>query len=210
MKEMSTNILVSGPGPILVHAAHFFQLQNLLDDERFFAFCQDNPDLRIERTSKGDIIIMPPTGAETGSRNFELIGNFWAWVKKDGSGKGFDSSTGFILPNGATRSPDLAWIRKERWDALPKEQRRKFPSLCPDFVVELVSESDTLPLVQDKMAEYMANGAQLGWLLDPFKRKVHIYRANAAVEVLDNPQTVSGEPLLAGFVLDVAPLWEEA
>lgn len=209
MKELSTNILVSGPGPILIHGSHFLQVQNLLDDEVFFEFCQDNPDLRIERSSKGDILIMPPTGAETGSRNFDLNVEFGIWVKTNGTGKGFDSSTGFILPNGATRSPDLAWIRKERWEALPKEERRTFPSLCPDFVVELVSESDMLAPVQDKMVEYIANGAQLGWLLDPFKRQVHIYQANGEVEVLDDPQTVSGDPLLAGFIFDTQSLWAD-
>lgn len=205
---MSTTLLVTGPGPILVQAARFLHLQNLLDDDEFFEFCQLNSDLRIERSCKGDIIIMPPTGGETGARNFDLITTFGAWVEKDGTGKGFDSSAGFTLPNGAVRSPDLAWVQKERWEHLPKEQRKKFPPLCPDFVVELVSESDLLPMVRNKMAEYMANGAQLGWLLDPFDQKVFIYNPGGAMEVLDNPRTVSGEPLLKGFILDVQLLWE--
>ena len=205
---MSTTILVTGPGPILVHTTPFLRLQNLLDDGEFFEFCQINRDLRIERSSKGDIIIMPPTGGETGVRNLELSAKFGAWEERDGAGIGFDSSTGFTLPNGAIRSPDVAWLRKERWEGLEKEQRRKFPPLCPDFVVELRSESDSLPMVQDKMTEYITNGAQLGWLLDPFNRKVHIYRADGSVEVLDNPESVSGAPLLEGFILDVQSLWE--
>ncbi len=204
---MSANLIVNGPGPVIVEPARFLHLEHLLDDEEFFEFCQQNRDLRIERSSKGDIIIMPPTGGETGTQNFELIGTFWSWVKKDGTGKGFDSSTGFSLPNGAKRSPDLAWVRNEKWEKLSKEQRRKFPPLTPDFVVELLSESDSLAMVQEKMGEYIGSGAQLGWLIDPFGKKIHVYRAHAPIEVLDNPQTVTGEPLLIGFVLDVQSLW---
>jgi Uma2 family endonuclease len=186
---------------------HFGPVLRRLSDEDFFEFCQANRDWRIERTSNGDIIIMPPTGGETGERNFNLIGVFYAWVKSDSTGKGFDSSTGFTLPNGAARSPDLAWVKLSRWNALDEKEREKFPPLCPDFVVELRSPSDALAHLQEKMREYIDNGAQLGWLIDPGERKVYVYQPQAQVECLDNPATVSGEPLLRGFTLDVRELW---
>ena len=186
---------------------HFGPVLRKLSDDDFFDFCQANRDWRIERTSDGDIVIMPPTGGETGERNFNLTGMFHAWVRTDGTGKGFDSSTGFILPNGAERSPDLAWVRVSRWNALTERQREGFAPLCPDFVVELRSPSDSLIGLQAKMEEYIQNGAELGWLIDPFEKKVYVYRPQAQVECLDNPATVSGEPLLQGFVLDVRELW---
>lgn len=180
-----------------------------LSEQDFYELCQANPDLRIELTKEGDLLLMPPTGGETGGRNFNLTTEFGVWVKFDKRGKGFDSSTGFTLPNGAKRSPDLAWVRRERWEALTREQRRIFPPLCPDFVVELRSPSDSLDVLKDKMQEYMDNGAQLGWLIDTKERKVYIYRQNAPIEVLDNPASVSGEPLLQGFVLEMDEIWEE-
>lgn len=186
---------------------HFGTVLRKLSDDDFFDFCQANRDWRIERTSDGDIIIMPPTGLETGGRNFNLAGMFHAWVRTDGTGKGFDSSTGFILPNGAERSPDLAWVRLSRLNALTEKQRERFAPLCPDFVVELRSPSDSLTALQAKMEEYIENGAELGWLIDPFEKKVYVYRPQGQVECLDNPATVSGDPLLKGFVLDVGELW---
>ena len=194
---MSATWSVSGPGPIIVYTGPL--VKDFTDDE-FFEFCQLNQELRIERTAEGDLIIMPPTGGETGIRNFRLIVSFGEWAKRDGRGQAFDSSTAFRLPSGATRSPDLSWMRNERWETLSKEQKRKFPPLCPDFVVELASESDLLAVLKDKIEEYLENGAQLGWLIDPFARKLYIYRPNNPIEVLDDPDTVSGEPLLAGFV----------
>jgi Uma2 family endonuclease len=187
---------------------HFAPVLRKLSDADFFEFCQANREWRIERTSNGDLVIMSPTGGETGGRSFNLAGEFYFWVKTDGTGKGFVSSTGFILPNGAQRSPDLAWVRLSRWNALTDEEREKFPPLCPDFVVELRSSSDSLARLQDKMEEYIQNGAQLGWLIDPIERKVYVYPPHAQVECLDNPGTVSGEPLLKGFVLDVGGLWK--
>jgi Uma2 family endonuclease len=178
-----------------------------LSEDDFFAFCQANSDWRIERTSEGEIIVMPPAGGETGRRNFTLNGLFFQWVEKDGRGLSFDSSTGFTLPNGAVRSPDLAWVRRERWEALSEKQREQFPPLCPDFVAELRSPTDRLEALQAKLEEYVANGAKLGWLIDPFQKKVHVYRPGEPVRVLENPQTVSGEPFLAGFVLDLAGVW---
>ncbi len=187
---------------------HFGSLLEKYTEDELFEFLTINKDLRLELTSTGDLIITSPTGGETGASNFELAGNFWAWSKKDGTGRGFDSSTMFRLPNGAKRSPDLAWVRKERWEALSKEERSKFPPLCPDFVVELRSPSDSLQFLQAKMEEYVENGARLGWLIDPFERKVHVYRPQSPPEVLDDPESVSGDPVLPGFTLDVRALWE--
>lgn len=178
-----------------------------MSDEEFFDFCQRNRDWRIERTKEGDIIIMPPTGTKSGGRNFELTVSFGIWARQDGTGKGFDSSTGFTLPNGATRSPDLAWVHKERWEALSEQEQKKFSPLCPDFVVELRSATDSLSRLQAKMDEYMENGAELGWLIDPSERKVYIYRKLSDIEIMDDPQIISGEPILRGFALDVRTLW---
>jgi Uma2 family endonuclease len=178
-----------------------------MSDEQFFDLCQLNRDLRLERTSQGDLVIMPPTGGETGRTNFKLTQVFGNWMDADGTGVGFDSSTGFTLPNGATRSPDLAWVKRSRWEALTPQQREQFPPLCPDFVLELRSPSDALATVQAKMQEYLDNGAHLGWLIDPIEKKVYIYRPQAPVECLDNPQTVSGDPVLPGFVLELERVW---
>ena len=186
----------------------FSPLTTKVSDEQFTELCRRNPDLRIELTSEGDLIIMPPTGGKTGARNFYLTGKFSVWVEKDATGRGFDSSTEFTLPNGAKRSPDVSWVRLERWNALLDEEQEEFPPLCPDFVIELRSRSDRLKELQQKMEEYMANGAELGWLIDPFDKKIYVYRPRITVEVLDNPKEISGEPLLKGFVLDVQSLWK--
>jgi Uma2 family endonuclease len=178
-----------------------------MNDRQFFELCQLNRDLRLERTSQGDLVIMPPTGGETGRMNFELTGFFGQWVHADGTGVGFGSSTGFTLPNGAMRSPDLAWVKRERWESLTPEQRKVFAPLCPDFVLELRSPSDALATVQAKMQEYLDNGAQLGLLIDPIEKKVYIYRPQMPVECLDNPQAISGEPVLPGFVLELGRVW---
>ena len=202
---MSTMLSVIGAEPIELEFGSFLKQ---MSDEEFFDFCQRNRDWRIERTKEGDIIIMPPTGAKSGGRNFNLIVRFGIWAEQDGSGKGFDSSTGFRLPNGATRSPDLAWVRNERWEALTEEEQTEFAPLCPDFVVELRSATDSVSRLQDKMKEYMENGAELGWLIDPAERKVYVYRKSSPVETLDDPQRVSGEPTLRGFSLDMHTLWD--
>ena len=176
-------------------------LRPRITDEEFEKFCAQNPELRIEMTSEGEMIIMLPVTPEGGNRNFKLTGRFAAWVEADEIGVGFDSSTCFTLPNRAKRSPDVSWMLKERWDALTPKQRNEFTHICPDFVVELRSKTDRLRPLQAKMAEYLANGVQLGWLLDPIRHQAHIYRPDAAVEILDRPQAISGEPLLPGFVL---------
>ena len=202
---MSTVSPVYEAAPIVLHFGSWLQQ---MDGQAFFAFCQRNRDWRIERTSEGDLIIMPPTGGTTGQVNFNLNVDFGVWVKTDGTGVGFDSSTGFTLPNGAERSPDLAWVRRSRWEALTEDERTEFPPLCPDFVVEIRSSSDRLPTLQAKMQEYIDNGAQLGWLLDPREKKVYVYRPNASVEILDQPVTLSGEQVLPGFVLHLDEVWE--
>jgi Uma2 family endonuclease len=179
----------------------------IISDEQFFDFCQENRDFRIERNHLGELLIMPPTGAETDERNFNLTGQLWTWTKQDGIGVGFGSSGGFTLPNGAVRSPDAAWIRKARWEAIPVEQRKRFAPICPEFVVELRSETDNLKTLQEKMEEYIANGTELGWLIDRKQRKVFIYRPEQAVKELNNPSTLSGEDVLPGFVLDLSQIW---
>jgi Uma2 family endonuclease len=179
-----------------------------LTDEQFEQLAAANQDLQLELTAKGELIIMPPTGGETGDRNFELDGQLWYWNRQTRLGKAFDSSTGFRLPKGGTRSPDVAWVSMERWEALTPVQRKKFLPLCPDFAVELVSETDDVEETRLKMQEYINNGLRLGWLINPRTRQVEIYRPNQAVEVLHSPATLSGEDVLPGFVLDLQPIFE--
>lgn len=174
-----------------------------LTDERFEEICQTNQDLRFERTATGALIIMSLTGGETGERNSNLTGQLWLWNRQHGLGHIFDSSTGFKLPNGAIRSPDVAWVKKERWEALTPLQRKKFVPLCPDFLAELRSVSDELEDLQAKMEEYLVNGLRLGWLIDPEMKTVEIYRPDRPVEILDRPTTLSGESILPKFVLDL-------
>ncbi|MDF0556811.1 Uma2 family endonuclease [Kamptonema sp. UHCC 0994] len=178
-----------------------------MTDEQFFDFCQINQDLRIERTKTGDVIIMPPTGSETGNRNGDLFGQLWIWTKKDKTGITFDSSTGFTFPSGQTLSPDVSWIKLERWNALSPEEKDRFAPICPDFVIELRSPSDSLKLLKEKMQEYIKEGVKLGLLIDRKQRKVYIYRPEVPEECLDNPATVSGEPILPGFVLELSEIW---
>jgi Uma2 family endonuclease len=179
----------------------------IMTDDQFFDFCQLNRDFRIERNQLGDLLIMSPTGSETEEKNFNLTGQLWIWTKQDGTGVGFGSSGGFTLPNGAVRSPDAAWVKKERWEAIRAEQRKKFAPICPDFVVELRSETDSLKTLQEKMEEYIENGVKLAWLIDRKQQKVYIYRPGQVVEELDHPQTLNGEDLLPGFILDLGQIW---
>lgn len=175
-----------------------------LTDEQFEQLARTNRDVRLERTANGELILMPPTGGETGNRNLEIVTDLGTWNRATKLGVAFDSSTGFRLPNGATRSPDAAWVRQERWEALSPEDRKRFPPLCPDFVIELCSESDDWPVLQTKMREYVENGLILGWLIDPKARLVEIYRQGASVEALTSPTELSGEDVLPGFVLDLS------
>ncbi|MDX2271816.1 MAG: Uma2 family endonuclease [Cyanobacteriota bacterium] len=178
-----------------------------LSDEQFFELCQRNRELKFERNAQGDLLIMEPTGGETGNLNFALTTQLGIWDHQAQLGKGFDSSTGFKLPNGADRSPDLAWIPIDKWNALTPEQRRRFLPLCPDFVVELRSASDSLSDIQVKMREYIDNGCRLGWLLDAKNKRVEIYRPEQAPEILEDPDSLSGEEVLPGFILDLRRIW---
>ena len=177
-----------------------------LTDEQFFQLCIDNRDLRFERTASGGLIIMPPTGSETGRRNSDLNFQLKAWSRQNNLGVVFDSSTGFKLPDGSDISPDAAWVRRDRWDALTPEQKEKLAPICPDFVVELRSTTDSLEKLRAKMKVYVKNGARLGWLLDRKNRKVEISRQGSDVEILDSPATLSGEDVLPGFVLDLSDI----
>ncbi len=202
-----TTMLTRTPAPeVLPLTLHVRPALRLTDDE-FFAFCGQNRDLRIEQTKEGDWIIMPPTGFETGSRNNEVSRQLGNWARQDGTGVAVDSSTGFALPNGAKRSPDAAWVRRDRLAELTPEQKRKFLPLAPDFAAELRSPSDALPPIQEKMAEYVENGTRLGWLLDAQRRQVHVYRPDAPVQIWDTPAALSADPEMPGFTLDLSPVW---
>ncbi|MGK7875669.1 MAG: Uma2 family endonuclease [Xenococcaceae cyanobacterium] len=172
--------------------------------EQFEVLSAANRDLRLERTAQGELVVNPPTEGESGLRNFSITGQLARWYEEhEDLGEGFDSSTGFRLPNGADRSPDVSWVRRERWESLTPQQRKGFLPLCPDFVVELRSESDSLPKLQAKMREYIDNGARLGWLINPQNTRVEIYRPGRDVEVLENPTKLSGEDVLPGFILNL-------
>ncbi|MGA1623802.1 MAG: Uma2 family endonuclease [Synechocystis sp.] len=179
-----------------------------LTRDQFYRLCAANPDHKLERNAHGEVIVLSPTGGETGFRNFNLAGQLFVWNQTTKLGIAFDSSTGFSLPEGGDRSPDVAWIPTEKWETLTPEERQGFLSLCPDFVIELLSRSDSWHQGQAKMAEYQANGCRLGWLLDPKQKRVAIYRLDQPVEILSSPSTLSGETILPGFELDVAFLWE--
>jgi len=175
--------------------------------EQFYEFCLANPDLRIERSATGEVFVMSPNFSDTGNRNFNLAVQLGIWAERDGTGVGFDSSSGFTLPNGATRSPDASWILGDRWNALTAEEQASFAPICPDFVVELRSASDVLTRLQAKLQEYIDNGTRLGWLIDRKSRRVHIYRPNQPIKILENPEEVSGDPELPGFKLALAKIW---
>jgi len=174
--------------------------------EEFWEFCRENRKLRAELTKNGDVIIMPPTGIETSDRNLEILLQLATWAKRDKTGRATESNGGFILPNGATYVPDAAWTKNERLEEFSVEQKKKFLPLCPDFVVELRSSSHRLKDLQEKMTEYIENGARLGWLIDPQNKQVHIYRANGEIEILENPQNISGEDVLEAFRLDLTEI----
>jgi Uma2 family endonuclease len=175
--------------------------------EQFYEFCRCNADLRIERSAQGEVIVMPPTFADTGNRNNKLSYQVTRWAEENETGEVFDSSAGFTLPNGATRSPDVSWIQLDRWNALTAAQQASFAPICPDFVIELRSDSDTLKGLQEKMREYIENGVVLGLIVDRKNKNVYCYRANGSVEVLSNPQVVSCDPELPGLTLQMAKIW---
>ncbi|MFM5979384.1 MAG: Uma2 family endonuclease [Sphaerospermopsis kisseleviana] len=176
-------------------------------DDQFYQLCRKNPDVKFERNAKGELLIMSPTGGETGRINSEINADFGVWNRQTKLGVCFDSSTCFKLPNGANRSPDVAWIKKERWDSLTTEEKTKFPPIAPDFVLELMSPTDSLQETQKKMQEYMENGVKLGWLINPKTRQVEIYRLGKPVEILTAPLELSGEDILPGVILNMAIVW---
>jgi Uma2 family endonuclease len=182
-------------------------MQQKVTPEQYEELVYKHDDLWLELTSSGELILMPPTGLESDRRNLNLTYQLAAWARTDESGVCFGPSGIFGLPNGARRIPDAAWVKREKWDCLTKDQQERFGPLCPDFVVELRSPSDRLPPLRAKMVEYMENGASLGWLIDPFERRVYVYRPDQEVVILENPETVSGDPLLPGFTLDLTELW---
>jgi Uma2 family endonuclease len=182
-------------------------MQQTVTPEQYEELVYKHEDLWLELTSSGELIVMPPTGLETDVRNVNLTLQLATWTEKDGSGICFGPSGIFSLPDGSRRIPDGAWVRREKWDRLTKDQQQRFGPLSPDFVVELRSRTDRLPPLRAKMVEYLKNGASLGWLIDPFERRVHVYRPDQEVVILDDPKTVSGDPLLPGFKLDLTKLW---
>ena len=178
-----------------------------LSDEQFESLCRNHPDLNLEMSAEGELIIVAPTLPDTGLKNNELNFMVTQWAKRDKTGIVFDSSSLFTFPNGAKRSPDTSWVLREKWDVLSDAERKRFSKLVPDFVIELRSSSDSIKSLKKKMLEYIENGVRLGWLIDPLEQKVHIYRANGEVKVLNNPETVSGEDVLNGFELNVREIW---
>ena len=178
-----------------------------LTDEQFFQLCVDNRDLKFERDAQGNLIIIQPTGAETGNRNIKIAYQLQSWSRQKKLGLAFDSSTGFKLPKGGDRSPDAAWITIEKWQNLTPQQQQKFLPISPDFVIELRSPTDQLKTLQAKMQEYLNNGTRLGWLIDRSLRKVEIYRQGEEVEILESPQLLSGENVLPGFILELETIW---
>ncbi len=178
------------------------------DDEQFFELCRRNRDLRFERMATGEILMISPADGKTSSRNSKITRQLAEWSEHDGSGEAFDSSGGFKLPNGAVRSPDAAWIEHERLQALTEDEEERFLPLCPTSVVELRSPSDALASVEEKMREYLENGSRLGWLIDPQTRRVHVYRPGVEIKIHGEPASMSGDPELPGFVLELARIWD--
>jgi Uma2 family endonuclease len=178
-----------------------------LTREQFYELCESNPELKLERSPHGELVIMSPTGGETGSWNSDITTDLAIWNRQIAKGKTFDSSTGFALPRGSDRSPDAAWIPIAKWNALTPAQRKKFLPLCPDFAIELLSPTDSWSKGLAKMQEYQDNGCRLGWLIDPESRRVAIYRIDKPVEILEAPASLSGEDVLLGFVLSLENIW---
>ena len=182
-------------------------LKLTISHEQFVQLAWVNQNLQLERTATGELIVMPPTGSDTGNKNADILGQLWLWNRHTQLGQIFDSSSGFHLPNGADRSPDVSWISQDRWDTLTPEEKSGFAPLCPDFVLELRSKHDSLESLQQKMQEYQENGAKLGWLIDRTRKKVEIYRPKKSVEVQNSPNSLSGEDILPGFILDLSEIW---
>ena len=192
---------------VTIDVPRTLELKIDLTDEQFWQLCRDNDDLQFERTATGELIIMSPTGGSTGKRNADLIFQLQAWNRQNKLGEVFDSSSGFKLPNGDERAPDASWVKSERWNSLTAEEQEKFPPLCPDFVVELMSPNDSLNKTRQKLKEYIENGAKLGWIINRKQRQIEVYRPQQQPEIMTNPDTVSGEDILPGFTLDLSTIW---
>jgi Uma2 family endonuclease len=202
-----TNLQIKNePRSVTVDISSLMTLPQM-SEAQFYELCQRNPDLQIERNAQGEVIVMPPAFSDTGNRNFKLSVQLGIWAERDSTGECFDSSAGFTLPSGAMRSPDASWIKMERWDALTDAQKASFAPICPDFVIELRSSSDTLKSLQTKLQEYIENGVSLGLLIDRQSRTVYCYRADGSVVVLNDPDSVSCDPELPGFTLQMAKIW---
>ncbi|NJO96349.1 MAG: Uma2 family endonuclease [Pleurocapsa sp. CRU_1_2] len=191
----------------MIETINIKALANSITDEQFEQLCAQNRDTKFELTSQGELIVMSPTGSESGRQNGDLFGQIWYWNRQTKLGIVFDSSTGFTLPNDAKRSPDVSWIKKSRWDELTTKQKRKFAPLAPDFVIELLSPNDRLSDVQSKMTEYQACGVKLGWLIDPDEKRVEIYRVGKQTEVLLEPKNLSGEDLMPNLTVDLLEIF---
>ncbi|PWT92857.1 MAG: hypothetical protein C5B55_05495 [Blastocatellia bacterium] len=198
---------ILSPTDTYLQEALILNVAGVLTTDQFEQLCAVNRDVRLELTSTGELIAMLPTGSKTGIRNANLTYQLTAWALNDGSGFSFDSSSLFTLPNGSMYSPDASWIRRDRWDQLSEANQERFAPICPDFVVELRSRTDSLKRLQAKMREFIENGASLGWLIDPLERLVYVYSEGAEVQVLENPKQISAEPLLKGFALQMELIW---
>jgi Uma2 family endonuclease len=178
-----------------------------ISNEQFYQLCLNNRNIRFEKNYRGDLIIMTPVGDISSNRNAGIIAQLWLWNNQNNLGVVFDSSAGFILPNGAIRSPDASWIPLIKWESIPDTEKEKFAHICPDFVIELMSPSDSLKNTQEKMIEYIENGAKLGWLINRQNKQVEIYRENQTTEILNDPRSLSGENILINFTLDLELIW---
>ncbi len=201
-------VLVEPSGPIVLRLGSIGELT----DELLLELSSQNDALRLERNAQGELEILPPANIGTSRKNSRLTARVDVWAENDGTGEAFDSSAGFTLPNGSVRSPDASWVLRDRLAELTDEQKQRgFPPISPDFVIELRSPSDSLPAVLRKMEEYMGSGVRLGWLIDSLdqRRRVYIYRPGSEVEILEGPESISGEPELPGFALDLQFIWEQ-
>jgi Uma2 family endonuclease len=202
--QLVDNNSIESPSPLLLDVSG---IKLRLSHAEFERLCRDNPERAFELTKDGELEVMPPVGGESSRQESDLITDLNIWNRQTGLGKTFSSSGAFILPNGAERSPDAAWVELSRWEALTPEQRQKFLPLAPDFAIELRSPTDRLSKLQAKMLEYRDNGVRLGWLINPQQKQAEIYRLGKDVEILEDPQSLSGEEVLPGFILDLRAIF---
>jgi Uma2 family endonuclease len=185
-----------------------FKPETPMSDDELLRFCAANEVLRVERDANGEILVMTPAGTRTGRKNTAIISALDAWAVQDDRGYAFDSNTGFTLPDGSMRSPDAAWVEASRWDAMSEPDKDRFSPLCPDFIIELRSQSDSLPALETKMEQWIANGAQLAWLIDPQRKVVVVYRTNCVPEICEHPTSIKGDGIIVGFELPLSRVWD--